>query len=138
MPYSITLLYAGLAGLLLLALSFQVVGLRRKHRIGLGSGDEPALERAVRVHANFCEYAPIALLLLLMLELSVALPAWLLHGLGLMLIVGRILHAQGLSRSAGTSKGRFVGTLLTWLMILISALLATGIAVGGLVVQLTA
>lgn len=137
MPYSITLLYAGLSGLLLLALSFQVVGLRRKHRIGLGAGDQPALERAIRVHANFCEYVPLALLLLLVLELSAALPALILHALGVMLILGRVLHAVGLSASAGTSPGRFVGTLLSWLMILISALLAVGIAVGGLIAQMT-
>ncbi len=138
MPYSLTLLYAGLSGLLLLALSFQVVGLRRKHRVGLGTGDHPALERAVRVHANFCEYVPIALLLLLVLELGAALPAWLLHALGIMLIVGRVLHAAGLSRSAGTSTGRFVGTLLTWLMILVSALLAVGIAIGGMLARMSA
>lgn len=131
MLYSITLLYAGLSALLLLALSFQVVGLRRKHQIGLGTGEAPALERAVRVHANFCEYVPIALLLLLVLELSGPLPAWLLHVLGVMLVIGRILHAVGLSRSAGTSSGRFVGTLLTWLMILVAGLLAVGIAIGG-------
>jgi len=136
MPYSITLLYAGLAGLLLLALSFQVVGLRRKHQIGLGTGNQPALERVVRVHANFCEYVPLALVLLLVLELSTAIPGVILHALGVMLIIGRILHALGLSRSAGTSKGRFVGTLLTWLMMLISALLAVGVAVGGLVAGL--
>lgn len=136
MPYTVTLLYAGLSGLLLLALSFRVVGLRRKHRIGLGTGDEPALERAVRVHANFCEYVPLALVLLLVLELSAALPALVLHALGLMLVIGRILHALGLSRSAGTSSGRFVGTLLTWLMIAISALLAAGLAVGGLIAQM--
>lgn len=133
--YSITLLYAGLSAVILLALSFQVVGLRRKHQIGLGTGDSPALERAVRVHANFCEYAPIALLLLLVLELSGSLPSWLLHGLGLMLVIGRILHALGLSRSAGTSKGRFVGTLLTWLMILVAGLLAVGIAIGAMLAQ---
>lgn len=130
MQYSITLFYAGLAGLLLLALSFQVVALRRRHRVGLGSGDEPALERAIRVHANFCEYTPLALLLLLGLELAAWLPALVLHGLGLMLIAGRVLHAVGLARTAGTSAGRFVGTLLTWAMILIAALLAVVIAVG--------
>ena len=129
MPHSITLLYAGLSGLLLLVLSFQVVGLRRKHRIGLGSGAEPELERAVRVHANFCEYVPLALLLLLLLELNAVLPGLVLHGLGGMLVVGRILHAMGLRRSAGVSRGRFLGTLLTWLMLLVSALLAVGSAV---------
>lgn len=133
MPYSITLLYAGLSGLLLLVLSFQVVGLRRKHQVGLGSGGEPELERVVRVHANFCEYVPLALLLLLVLELSTALPALVLHTLGTLLIAGRVLHAVGLRRSAGVSRGRFVGTLLTWLMLLVSALLAVGVAIGGLI-----
>lgn len=136
MMYSITLLYAGLSALLLLALSFQVVGLRRKHQIGLGTGETPALERAVRVHANFCEYVPIALLLLLVLELTGAMPPWVLHGLGIMLVIGRILHAVGLSRSAGTSRGRFVGTLLTWLMILVAGLLAVGVAVGVMLAQM--
>ncbi|TVS13713.1 MAG: hypothetical protein EA419_01110 [Wenzhouxiangella sp.] len=138
MTYSITLLYAGLSGLLLLYLSFQVVALRRRHQIGLGTGGHPALERVVRAHANFCEYAPLGLLLLLVLEISGLLPALVVHGLGAMLVVGRILHAAGLSRSAGTSKGRFVGTLLTWLMILVSALLAVGLAVGSMVGRLGA
>ncbi|MGY6553720.1 MAG: MAPEG family protein [Wenzhouxiangella sp.] len=132
MTYSITLLYTGLSGLLLLALSFQVVALRRRHGVGLGSGDQPALERAIRVHANFCEYVPLGLLLLLVLELSAALPSLILHALGVMLVLGRILHALGLSRSAGVSSGRFVGTLLTWLMLAVAALLAVGIAVGGI------
>lgn len=130
MPYSITLLYAGLSGLLLLFLSFQVVALRRRYQVGLGTGDQPALERAVRVHANFCEYVPIGLVLLLAIEISGLLPALVVHALGVMLVAGRILHAFGLSRSAGTTKGRFVGTLLTWSMILISALLAVGLGVG--------
>lgn len=138
MTYSITLLYAGLSGLLLLALSFQVVALRRRHGIGLGSGDQPALERAIRVHANFCEYVPLGLVLLLVLELTAALPTLVLHILGVMLVAGRVLHAQGLSGTAGVSKGRFVGTLLTWLMIAISALLAVGIAVGALFGQMAA
>lgn len=133
MVYAVTLLYAGLAGLLLLALSFQVVKLRRRHRVGLGTGDAPDLERAVRVHANFCEYTPLALLLLLLLEFATPLPIWILHALGLMLIIGRVLHALGLSRTAGTSRERFVGTVLTWLMLLISALLAVGVALAGLV-----
>lgn len=130
---AVTLLYAGLSGLLLLALSFQVVKLRRRHRVGLGTGDAPDLERAVRVHANFCEYTPLALLLLLLLDYSAPLPVWIVHALGLMLVTGRVLHAVGLGRTAGTSWQRFLGTVLTWLMLLISALLAVGIAMAGLV-----
>ncbi|HMA98125.1 MAG TPA: MAPEG family protein [Wenzhouxiangella sp.] len=131
MSYSITLFYAGLSGLLLLALSFQVVSLRRRFQVGLGTGDQPELERVIRVHANFCEHVPLALLILLTLELSQSLPALVVHALGLALIAGRVLHAWGLSHNAGVSKGRFIGTLLTWLMILVGSLLAVGVALGG-------
>lgn len=130
MSYTITLFYAGLAGLLLLALSFQVVVLRRRYSVGLGSGEHPELERIIRVQANFCEYAPIGLVLLLVLELSTVLPALVLHTLGIALVLGRVLHAWGLSHTAGVSRGRFIGTLLTWMMLLSASLLAVGMALG--------
>ena len=38
--------------------------------------------------------------------------------------IGRALHAFGLSRHEGTSVGRALGILLTWLMILATSLLA--------------
>lgn len=122
----VTPLYAGLLALLLMLLSLQVVKARRAARVGLGTGDDPQLERAVRVHGNFVEYVPLALVLLLLAELNGAWP-WLLHLLGLMLLSGRLLHAWGLSRSQGTSFGRYWGTLLTWLMILLCGLLNLGL-----------
>ena len=122
MMIPILALYAGLLALLLLALSMKVVMLRRRFRIGLGSGNNPELERAIRAHANFVEYVPLTLLLLLLLELSGSMPGAALHGLGAGLLIGRVLHAVGLWGSAGTSPGRFVGTLLTWLVLLIAGI----------------
>jgi uncharacterized protein len=131
MAFSITLLYAGLLALILLALSMRVVALRRRHKVGIGSGDHVDLELAVRCHANFCEYVPLALLLLLALEASGSVAAGLLHGLGLGLVLGRVLHGfLGLNRSAGTTQGRFIGTLLTWLMLTVAALMAVWIGLG--------
>ena len=40
----------------------------------------------------------------------------------LALLLGRVLHALGLSRSGGYSIGRFTGTALTWLLLLGMAL----------------
>jgi uncharacterized membrane protein YecN with MAPEG domain len=129
--FNLTLLYAGLLGLILIGLSLRVVRLRRRLGVGIGSGDQPELERAVRAHANFCEYAPLGILLLLVLEGSAVFHVAILHALGIALVAGRILHGfMGLNRSAGVSSGRFIGTLLTWLMILISSLLAVWVAVG--------
>lgn len=117
MTPTITALYAGLAGLLLLVLAVLVVARRRSAKIGLGVRDDRELERRVRAHGNAAEYVPIALLLLLVAELSGLGSSW-LHAAGIALVGSRVAHAFGLTRSAGTSPGRFVGTLGTWLVIL--------------------
>ena len=123
MPFPlITGLYAGLSLLLVLVLAWRVVAVRRTTRTGLGAGGSTALEQRIRAHGNAVEYLPMGLLGLLLLELSGHAGAW-LHALGAMLLVGRVLHAWGLSTSAGTSHGRFLGTLLTWLVLLVMALL---------------
>lgn len=116
----ITPLYAGILGLLLMLLSLLVVKQRMKHKVLLGDDGVPALRLAIRVHANFIEYVPLALVLILLLELMAAPPA-LLHGLGIALLAGRIGHAQGLGRTAKPSVGRFLGTLLTWGAILVAS-----------------
>jgi len=129
--FTISMFYSGLLGLILIGLSLQVVLMRRRLRVGIGSGDQPELERTIRAQANFCEYVPLGILLLFVLEGSAALNSVVLHVLGLALVIGRVLHGfLGLNRSAGTSLGRFVGTLMTWLMLLFASGLAIGVAVG--------
>lgn len=118
----ITGIYAALATLLVLILAARVSLGRGKARVGLGSGGDEELARRIRVHANALENLPLGLLLLLLLELDQVAPWW-LHVFGIVLIVGRVLHAIGLSRSSGTSFGRFAGTALTWGVILVMALL---------------
>lgn len=118
----ITGIYAALATLLVLILAARVSLGRRKARVGIGHGGDDELARRIRAHANALENLPLALLLLLLLDLDRVAPAW-LHLFGVVLILGRILHAIGLSRSAGTSFGRFTGTALTWGVMLAMALL---------------
>ena len=117
----IALLFASLHVLLMLALLVPVARHRHSQRIGLGTGGDAALERKIRVHGNFIENAPLALLLLALLELC-GLPAPWLWTLGAMLLLGRVLHAVGFSRRSGHSFGRFWGTALTWLVFLLLAL----------------
>lgn len=59
---------------------------------------------------------PIALILLLILELNQTLPM-LLHVFGIVLVIARVLHAIGLSKTPGTSPGRLFGAGLTLLVI---------------------
>ena len=117
---AITALYAGLIALLLIALAIPVSRLRRGLRVGLGDGGDNRLLRAIRAHANTVEWAIPAVLLLLIAELNRASPL-LLHACGIALLAGRLLHAIGLSRSGGYSFGRFTGTGLTWIAIVVLA-----------------
>ena len=113
----ITALYGAAAGVLLLLLSWLVVKARWRYGTSLGTGTEPGMARAVRVHGNFVEYVPLALLLLLLAELN-GLPAWFLHATGMVLLASRALHAWGLGSTPGRSFGRFYGTAGTWAVIL--------------------
>lgn len=126
---TITALYAGLLGILYLSLAALVVANRRRARVGLGTGSDTALERAVRVHGNFAEYAPLFLVLLLVAELSGG-TALLLHAAGAAFFLARIGHALGLTQSSGTSRGRFFGTLVSWIAILVLALTNLWLVIG--------
>jgi len=117
----ITAFYAGLLGVLMLVLAFRVVAVRRSTSIGLGDGGNALLLTRIRIHGNAAEYVPLALLLMLMLEINGASSGF-LHFLGLALVIGRVAHAQGLTTSNGVSPGRLVGNVLTWSVILIAAI----------------
>lgn len=116
----ITLLIVSLHVLLYLLLSLRVVLQRKSSRIGVGTGGDTALALRVRVHANFAEYVPLALLLLALLELSGTV-AWFVWACGLVLLLARVLHAIGLGGSAGYSFGRFGGAVLTFAVLLAMA-----------------
>lgn len=113
MPHtSVTALYAALLALLFLFLSVRVIGRRRAAGIAIGAAGAPQLERAACVHANFAEYTPLALLLMLLVEGQGA-PAWRIHALGLALLIGRLTHAFGVSRSPENIRFRVFGMGLT-------------------------
>jgi len=126
----ITGIYAGLCGLLMLVLAWRVVRVRKREKIGLGDGGHPELQRATRAHANFTEYVPLALVMMLAFETSGG-PAALTHAFGATLLIGRVLHAQGLGSSSGYSKGRFYGTLATWAVVAGLAVALVGRGVWG-------
>jgi uncharacterized membrane protein YecN with MAPEG domain len=119
----ITALYAGFTGLLLLALSYQVVRNRMRARVSLGAGEDKGLLRAIRVQANLAEYAPIVLILMLLLELQGA-SAWLLHGSGAAFVIARVAHAIGMSGTGGISQGRRLGIATTWLVLVVLSIAA--------------
>ena len=126
---TITLIFAAALGLLNIWLGLRVSRGRMTHKVLIGHGDVPALEARMRAHANFNEYVPIALILMLLIELNVGPSRW-LWGLGALLVVARIVHPLGMDRPM-PNRLRPAGALLTWLvmaaLIVWTLLLAYGI-----------
>ncbi len=114
-------LYAALLALLFVYLSIQTIRVRHRFSIALGHADNPLMLRAMRVHANFSEYVPFALLLIFLVETSTAQPL-LVHALGITLVVGRLSHAFGVSREPEKLLFRIFGMALTFTVIVTSAI----------------
>ncbi len=117
--------YASLLAPLYFFLAMRVIRMRRQNRIAIGDGNNPLLQRAIRVHANFAEYAPFALLLAAFVELQESSPV-VIHLIGSALLVGRVVHAYGVSREKENYKLRILGMGLTFGAIGISALRLLG------------
>jgi uncharacterized protein len=109
----VTALYAALLAPLLILLSVRVIRLRRSVLVALGDGGDATLQRAMRVHANFVEYAPFALVLLALAE-SLTSPQWLLHAAGILLLSARFAHAYGVSQTHEQFVFRVTGMALTF------------------------
>ncbi|WGF89139.1 MAPEG family protein [Marinivivus vitaminiproducens] len=127
----VTPFYAGVLGILFVVLSAWVVKTRVGSGITFGDpGDRsPALFRWVRTHGNFAEYVPFALLLMTYLELT-RWSAFLLHVLGIVLVVGRLTHAVGLHRANDVNVFRQIGVALTFGVITVAAVLAIATSIG--------
>ena len=120
MSVPITAFYASLLGLCYLYLSGLVISVRRRERISLGDGGNEDLKRVSRAHANFSEYVPLTLIMIVCLEINGAYQ-WPVHLCAGLLLFGRILHAYGLRKHEGASWQRFTGMIFTFLAMLLSA-----------------
>jgi uncharacterized protein len=117
---TIIVLYAGLFGLFAIYLSARAGIMRGRKGIDAGDGGDPEMLRAMRRHANFVEYVPLALILIGLLELN-GVRALVIHGLGLTLIAGRLLHAFYFNAGV-KSVPRGIGAGLTALVIVTASI----------------
>ena len=111
----ITLFYTSLLGLLYAVLAARVGSYRTHSGIGFGTGDDPELMLRMRVQANFVEYVPFTLVLMALVE-SLSASRYGLHAMGATLLIGRVLHAIGLSRGPVPNLPRELGAGLTMLV----------------------
>jgi uncharacterized membrane protein YecN with MAPEG domain len=126
----ITPFYAGLLAFWFLVLSVKVVQ-RRQAGIVLGDGGDPRMLRLIRGHGNFAEYVPLILLMMALLELGHT-STYVLHALGIGLLVARLLHGFALSFTQHFRFGRFYGAALTFLILAVAAALCVWQGVRGL------
>ncbi len=126
----VTLGTAGIMGLILLALSFNVSRVRVAKRViygdGAGAPGTESLPVAIRIQANFIEYVPLILVLMGGIE-SAGAPRWLMLALALGLIVARLAHPVGMTMKA-PNMPRAGGAILTWVVLGVAAVTAVVIA----------
>ncbi|MDD4615617.1 MAG: MAPEG family protein [Alphaproteobacteria bacterium] len=106
-------LYAGILGLFLVVLSFNMLRVWMQQKDAEGNRE---LLRAEALVSSFGEYVPLALLLLLCAEIA-GVPSWASHMLGAALVAARVMHAFGSNAARGSALLRFAGAQLTYLVI---------------------
>ena len=121
MTLTITPIYAALLALLFLVLSWRVIQYRQAKIISLGDTGDKNLLKRMRAQANWAEYTPIALTLMLLTELRGA-PEVAVHLMGIALLTGRVLHAIGFASTPQKIILRQIGMALTLGMIAFAAL----------------
>jgi len=108
----ITPIYAAILAIIYVALSFNVIRMRIKLKIPFGDGKDKQLKRAMRVHGNFSEYVPLAIILLYFLELH-SQNNLLIHSLGSAFLIARLCHIFGVSQIKERIAFRVFGLFIT-------------------------
>jgi uncharacterized protein len=122
---AITATYLGTLGLIYAFLGLRVARFRRGNKIAFGDGDDRYLRSAIRAHANFAEYVPIIVVMNALLEMGGAASVQ-MHVLLGTLTISRVLHPFGMHAKPMAPQfivGRIVGMILTFLVLIASALL---------------
>ncbi len=109
---TITPVYAAILAILFMRLTVRVIKTRRQEKVAIGDGGNIKLQRAIAAHANFAQYAPFGLLLIAFIELQ-STPIYIVHIIALTLLIGRLIHAYGVSQAQENFKLRTIGMVLT-------------------------
>ncbi|KRB79769.1 GST-like protein [Sphingomonas sp. Root710] len=112
----ITLTIAGAAAIVNLWLAVRIVTIRLKAKVLIGDGGNALLTARTRAQLNFAEYTPIVLILIGLIELARGTSNW-LWAVGIIYIVGRILHPFGMDKQTPHPL-RAAGILTTWLVLI--------------------
>ena len=115
---SITPFYIAILGILFFPFTLRVGLYRVKNNISIGDGQDEELIKRNRGQGNFIETVPLAVILILLMELLGASSTW-LHALGVLLVGGRLLHYLGI-RGLGPFLCRPIGMFATLTIYLVA------------------
>ena len=119
----ITAFFSSILALIFYKLSINVIRLRRKYKVSLGSSKKHKdLDQAIRAHGNLSEFLPIGLILLACLEVN-HLPKIVVFMCGLFFLIGRYLHASSFFKEEIDSSNRVLGMKITHWSIILMAIL---------------
>lgn len=122
----ISLSAAAAAALINFWLAMRIGQIRMKYKVLHGDGGNELLMQRMRAQLNFVENTVFVLVLIVLLEIAGFNPAALL-GITVTYMAARIAHGIGMD-SAGASKPRKIGTIVTMLTQLVLAGAAIGTA----------
>ena len=106
MTLPVTALAAAICALLLIFMKFKVIGQRIRTETMFGAGEDAKMKMVRGTHANLAENAPIALILMALLEMTSA-HHWTLTGLAALFLTARMLHIYGMYQHHDTGNVRF-------------------------------
>lgn len=109
LPISLTA--AAAAAFINVWLGFRVGQVRTSEKVSVGDGGNERVIRRMRAHANFAEFTPFVLILIVLLELATGSSMWLWIVMALYMIA-RIAHAFGMD---GAMPARQIGVIVTML-----------------------
>ena len=118
MTLQITAPYLALLGLYAMVLGAMVSIHRAKSGISILHADDISLAEKIRRHGNFTESVPLALLLMIVAEVQGLGAGW-LHGAGVLLLAGRLVHPFGIQHDNPNNVLRGIGSGATSVSMLI-------------------
>jgi uncharacterized membrane protein YecN with MAPEG domain len=108
--------YTAVLAFLYIFLSVRVIRSRVTERVKIGTGGNRMVERRMRIHANFAEYVPLAIILLVFMEMQ-GRPSWWLHLLCILLVLARIGHTIALWKDEEIFPLRVATVFVTFVII---------------------
>jgi uncharacterized protein len=120
----ISLSAAAAAGLINLWLAIRIGQVRTKEKISVGDGGNDKVMRRMRAQANFVEFTPFILILIVLVEMATGTSTW-LWAVSALYFIARIAHGLGMEADG---KGRGIGIMVTMLAMVGLSLYAAYVA----------